>query len=104
VDPPCNCNAGPKGKNESAKAIDACGAEKTLQKTGENLFEWNATIMGPEGSPYAGGIFFLDIVFPADYPFKIGLFSLCLFCVSLIVLCVALAKHCVQDENLPLQH
>ncbi len=49
-DPPANCNAGPK--------------EET------NIYEWWSSIMGPEGSPYAKGIFFLNITFPEDYPFK----------------------------------
>lgn len=49
--PPENCTAGPVDMDDS-------------------MFHWQATLQGPEGSVYENGLFYLNIHFPSEYPFK----------------------------------
>lgn len=44
---------------------DAC----TVQPKGDDYTQWQVTITGPANTPYADGLFFLDVEFPSDYPF-----------------------------------
>ncbi|XP_063113077.1 ubiquitin-conjugating enzyme E2 E1 isoform X2 [Cavia porcellus] len=43
---------------------------KSAGPKGDNIYEWRSTILGPPGSVYEGGVFFLDITFTPEYPFK----------------------------------
>ena len=36
----------------------------------DNLFEWKYTFFGPRDTPYSGGLFYLRVHFPDDYPQK----------------------------------
>jgi len=38
-----------------------------LSPSESSIYEWKATIPGPSGSPYAGGLFDLAIHLPNDY-------------------------------------
>ena len=40
----------------------------TVEILDNNIFEWKCSIRGPTDSPYAGGLFYLRIYFPEDYP------------------------------------
>ena len=33
-----------------------------------NIYEWRCTISGPADTPFGGGLFYLKILFPKDYP------------------------------------
>jgi ubiquitin-conjugating enzyme E2 D/E len=50
-DPPSGCSANP---------VDAR----------KDFAVWQCCVLGPENSVFAGGVFFLSIRFPQDYPFK----------------------------------
>ncbi len=64
-DPPGHCSAGPIHDDRKRYAVNVTESYNTFL-----VFHWQATIMGPPDTPYYGGIFFLAIDFPNDYPFK----------------------------------
>ena len=74
-DPPYTCRSGAEESGVSAEVV------------GEDMSHWRGTIQGPEGTPYAGGVFVVtmcdmkltcftdvgvqvDIILDGDYPYN----------------------------------
>ncbi|OIR57138.1 MAG: ubiquitin-conjugating enzyme E2 [Amphiamblys sp. WSBS2006] len=51
------------GEEKQTSSISIVQAEEN------SLFKWKATMQGPEGTPFEGGIFELDVTLPDGYPF-----------------------------------
>ena len=57
------------------KEYELCSADNELSLIGcsfalidNNYYKWKVTIIGPKGTPYENGLFFIQIIFPEDYP------------------------------------
>ena len=88
-DPPSSCSAGPVGEDLFHWQVRQAAPERPQPRSDGSPFlhtpglpalparphtfpvaSLQATIMGPSDSPFQGGVFFLNIHLPADYPFK----------------------------------
>ena len=43
---------------------------RSVRQVGDDKFHYEVRIAGPEDTPYHGGVFVFDYIYPQDYPFK----------------------------------
>ncbi|TMW61128.1 hypothetical protein Poli38472_013591 [Pythium oligandrum] len=55
---------------ECAEDAPLSGVSAVVRDDTEALERLQGSILGPEGSPYEGGVFLVDIVIPPTYPFR----------------------------------
>ncbi|CAF1245821.1 unnamed protein product [Didymodactylos carnosus] len=48
---------------------------RTIELDDNNIFQWRGKMIGPEDSPYRGGLFEFDLDFPTEFPFRPPLFK-----------------------------
>ena len=63
------------GLSRLRKEFSLCEQDDELMQIGcsfglydNNMFTWKVTMLGPNNTPYEGGIFTIKIFFPDDYP------------------------------------
>ena len=54
-------------KNLSSNPIINIGATVGLPKQ-DNFYKWKVTLMGPKDTPYEFGMFYIEVIFPKNYP------------------------------------
>jgi len=55
--------------NLNKNPVPNCGITVGLVKE-ESFDDWKITLWGPKDTPYKGGLFFMNVHFPPDYPNK----------------------------------
>ena len=62
-----------------------------------NIYEWRCSMLGPDDTPYSGGLFYLKIIFPKNYPNSIP--KICFITPIYHVNVLPLGRVCISTLN-----